>query len=197
MQKFEGAKDGNSPKERLILTAIELFYRQGYDATTVNQIIDASGTHKASFYRYFQSKEDLGAIYLDIQGNQFNEGLKVMMNKSESPKDFIQLWISLLKRQIRSNSFFGCPISKFMNSSEIQESSREKTNEILQIWMNTLTHYFDQKKLEGKLSESFDSHKKAKLFLKLFQGNSQFFIITGNAKYFDEMKQEMLDELTQ
>ncbi len=91
MQKFEGALDGNSPKERLILTAIDLFYRQGYDATTVNQIIDASGTHKASFYRYFQGKEDLGAIYLDTQGNQFNEGLKVMMNKSESSKDFIQL----------------------------------------------------------------------------------------------------------
>ena len=32
-------------------------------------------------------------------------------------------------------------------------------------------------------------------FLKLFQGNSQFYIMTGDIKYFDEMKQEMLDEL--
>ena len=47
----------------------------------------------------------------------------------------------------------------------------------------------------GKLTKNFNSQKKAERFLKLFQGNSQFYIITGDAKYFDEMKQEMLDEL--
>ena len=38
--------DDTGPKERLIKTAIELFYKQGYDATSVNHIIEASSTHK-------------------------------------------------------------------------------------------------------------------------------------------------------
>ena len=37
--------------------------------------------------------------------------------------------------------------------------------------------------------------KKAKTFLKIFQGNAQFYVMTGNVIYFDEMKQEMLEEL--
>jgi len=37
--------------------------------------------------------------------------------------------------------------------------------------------------------------KKAERFLKLFQRNSQFYIMTGDTRYFYEMKQEMLDEL--
>jgi len=187
--------EGLTPKERLVLAAMDLFYRQGYDATTVNQIIEVSATHKASFYRYFHDKEELGVLYLETKGNQFNEGWKILMKKSESPQDFILLWISLLKRQIRNRSFFGCPVAKFMSSSEIPEASKEKASQILNLWMETLTGYFETKKAEGFLKESFDSRQKAKALLKLFQGNSQFFVITGNVKFFEEMKEEMLKEL--
>jgi len=183
------------PRERLVATAMDLFYRQGYDATTVNQIIEVSATHKASFYRYFQDKEELGTLYLEVQGNNFNEGWKVLMKKADTPDDFIQVWVALLKRQIRNKSFFGCPIAKFMSSSEIPSSSKPKAKEILDLWTSTLSDYFESNKQVGKLDASFDSNHKAKTFLKIFQGNSQFFVITGNAKYFDEMKEEMLAEL--
>ncbi|TGL58196.1 TetR/AcrR family transcriptional regulator [Leptospira ognonensis] len=181
------------PRERIIATALDLFYRQGYDATTVNQIIDVSSTHKASFYRYFQDKEELGAIYLDWQGKTFNEGWQILMKKADTPKDFIHLWISLLKRQIRNHAYFGCPIAKFMSSSEIPVSSKNKANEVLQLWTTTLANYFERKKIEGFLGPSFASQKEAKRFLKIFQGNSQFFVMTDNAKYFDEMKEEMME----
>ncbi len=183
------------PKERLVATALDLFYKQGYDATTVNQIIDDSSTHKASFYRYFQDKEELGNIYLDQRGHAFNEGWKILMAKAQTPADFVSLWISLLKRQIRSKSFFGCPIARFMSSSEISESSRDKASSILNLWIETLSDYFERKKNEGLLKQKFNSKQKAKTFLKIFQGNAQFYIMTGNVIYFDEMKQEMLEEL--
>lgn len=181
------------PRERIIETALNLFYQQGYDATTVNQIIDVSSTHKASFYRYFQDKEELGALYLEIQGKNFNEGWKTLMQKADSPVHFIQLWISLLKRQIRNGAYFGCPIAKFMSSSEIPQTSKNKANEVLQLWTTTLGNYFERQKAERFLGESFAPQKEAKRFLKLFQGNSQFFVMTGNAMYFEEMKEEMLD----
>ncbi len=171
--------DDTGPKERLIKTAIELFYKQGYDATSVNHIIEASATHKASFYRYFKSKEELGEEYLKLQGNTFNEGWLYLMAKTDSPQSFINTWVNLLKRQVRGGNFFGCPVAKFMSSSE-------KPND---------SHTNAENKKSGKLPKNFNSQKKAERFLKLFQGNSQFYIMTGDAKYFDEMKQEMLDEL--
>lgn len=43
----------------LILAAFELFGRQGYDETTVEQISDQVGISKRTFFRYFANKEDL------------------------------------------------------------------------------------------------------------------------------------------
>lgn len=46
-------------KGKIISAAWELFYEQGYDDTTVEEIIDKSGTSKGSFYHYFEGKDAL------------------------------------------------------------------------------------------------------------------------------------------
>lgn len=46
-------------KGRIISAAWKLFYKQGYDDTTVEEIIEESGTSKGSFYHYFNGKDAL------------------------------------------------------------------------------------------------------------------------------------------
>lgn len=46
-------------KGRIITAAWKLFYEQGYEDTTVEEIIDESGTSKGSFYHYFNGKDAL------------------------------------------------------------------------------------------------------------------------------------------
>ena len=46
-------------RDELLDVAQRLFARNGYDATTVNQIIGELGVSKGAFYHYFDSKEDL------------------------------------------------------------------------------------------------------------------------------------------
>lgn len=52
-------KRRQSTKSRIVKAAWSLFYRKGYDNTTVEDIINASKTSKGTFYHYFKGKESL------------------------------------------------------------------------------------------------------------------------------------------
>ena len=52
-------KSANNTKSKIVSAAWQLFYEQGFDSTTVDEIIKLSGTSKGSFYHYFDSKDSL------------------------------------------------------------------------------------------------------------------------------------------
>lgn len=52
-------KNKRDTKGKIISAAWELFYEQGYDNTTIEEIISRSGTSKGSFYHYFEGKDSL------------------------------------------------------------------------------------------------------------------------------------------
>ena len=71
-------KSTRNTKSRIVSAAWRLFYEQGYDDTTIEDIIYESGTSKGSFYHYFDSKDALlGSLaYLfDEKYEALEEGL--------------------------------------------------------------------------------------------------------------------------
>ncbi len=52
-------KKGDKRKQEILSAAEELFCRQGYEQTSVQDIIDRLNTSKGSFYHHFSSKESL------------------------------------------------------------------------------------------------------------------------------------------
>lgn len=52
-------KNTRNTKGKIISAAWKLFYDQGYDETTIDEIILESGTSKGSFYHYFEGKDAL------------------------------------------------------------------------------------------------------------------------------------------
>ena len=52
-------RDSRNTRGRIINAAWELFYEQGYEDTTIEEIIERSGTSKGSFYHYFEGKDAL------------------------------------------------------------------------------------------------------------------------------------------
>ncbi len=52
-------KNERNTKGKIINAAWDLFYEQGYEDTTVEEIIEKSGTSKGSFYHYFEGKDAL------------------------------------------------------------------------------------------------------------------------------------------
>ena len=51
--------DSRNTRGRIINAAWSLFYEQGYEDTTIDEIVEASGTSKGSFYHYFEGKDAL------------------------------------------------------------------------------------------------------------------------------------------
>ena len=52
-------RNSRNTRGRIISAAWKLFYEQGYDGTTVEDIVFESGTSKGSFYHYFDGKDAL------------------------------------------------------------------------------------------------------------------------------------------
>ena len=52
-------RNDKNTKGKIINAAWDLFYEQGYEYTTVEEIIEKSGTSKGSFYHYFEVKDAL------------------------------------------------------------------------------------------------------------------------------------------
>ena len=46
-------------RERIVYAAIELFYRHGFHAVGLDRIIAETGVTKTTFYKHFESKDDL------------------------------------------------------------------------------------------------------------------------------------------
>ena len=57
-------------RARLLRTAIRLFGKHGYHATTVPMIVKESGSSTGSFYFYFRNKEDVFAAALESFGKR-------------------------------------------------------------------------------------------------------------------------------
>ena len=52
-------RNSRNTRGRIISAAWKLFYEQGYEGTTVEDIVFESGTSKGSFYHYFDGKDAL------------------------------------------------------------------------------------------------------------------------------------------
>ena len=56
---------GPTARQKIMQAALDLFRKQGFEATGVDQLIQQAGVSKGSFYHAFKSKEALGLAVLD------------------------------------------------------------------------------------------------------------------------------------
>lgn len=70
-------------KQKLLTQALNLFAKQGFDQTSIQQIISASKVSKGAFYHYFSSKEE---ILDEIAENYADKALAIIEKTANDTK---------------------------------------------------------------------------------------------------------------
>ena len=79
-------RKAKNTKGKIITAAWKLFYEQGYDDTTIEEIIDESGTSKGSFYHYFEGKDALLSSLSCLSDDKYEE-LKEQISEDDNSFD--------------------------------------------------------------------------------------------------------------
>ena len=101
-------KKGEESRQRLIECAAELFWKNGYSATGISEILKQTGLPKGSFYFYFKSKDDLATAvteyYQKILLEQFQNS-----SQGNDWESFIEEIFDYLFERATGQTFAGCP----------------------------------------------------------------------------------------
>jgi AcrR family transcriptional regulator len=76
--------DPTAVPERLLAAGLDLFLRQGYNGTGIQQSTDQAGVPKGSFYNHFASKEAFGAAIVDLYSEHSLRSWKRWMRSAPS-----------------------------------------------------------------------------------------------------------------
>lgn len=95
-------------RQRIINAAFELFYSQGYQSTTMDQVITASGVSKPTVYTYFPSKETLCVEYLKERHLREMASLDEAIDKAGTPYQRYLSVILWLRERLIASDYRGC-----------------------------------------------------------------------------------------
>ena len=158
-------------RQRIINTALELFYRQGYLATGINQVIAESGVSKNTFYYYFPSKDDLCVAYLQERHKIWMGWLLDHLNAKPTPYKKLLGLFDFLDTWLRKCDFRGCA---FLNiATEVPDVNHRIRKEVIQHkdeLRKLIRHLLSDLKNSGKEYSGIDVALLSDFLYLLFEG---------------------------
>lgn len=109
-------------REQLLVAGLETLHARGFNATGVQDIVDAAGVPKGSFYNYFASKDALGAEVVQLYAAKAEARLRLLQDSSMPPLVRLRTYFEALNRLgVVSGYAHGCLLGNF--STELSAQS--------------------------------------------------------------------------
>jgi AcrR family transcriptional regulator len=179
----EKGKEKLLKNSEIYTKALDLFVKNGYDATSMSQIAETLGMSKANLYYYCSSKENLlYQIHLDFLNNRFLP----ILEKAEGIRDpaeriaYFLKEFTLLNTSSRANRIL---------VHEVHRLDRNHQSEILEIWKRAYRLIRDSiKELQraGRINKKFRES-----FLTFMWAGMAFWVVY----WFDYSRQTNAEEL--
>lgn len=124
---------GAATRSRIIETAAELMYIRGVAATTLDDVMSASGTSKSQFYHHFSDKDALVREVVERQSTRVLANQQQRLERLDSIRG-LERWRDVMVQNngIRDGAY-GCPVgslaSELVDQSEDARSALAKSFE--------------------------------------------------------------------
>jgi TetR/AcrR family transcriptional repressor of nem operon len=160
----------HSVREKIVETALERFQIQGFNGCGVQDITDAAGVPKGSFYNHFKSKEALAIEVLDryAAGGRFD-----LLATPEVPAiDRLKAHFSFFAERIAGWGFErGCLLGNF--STETADSNpaiRAAMADSFERWTGLVAGVIEEARADGAIAERHDPATLARFLVHAFEG---------------------------
>lgn len=124
VEKPESLRERNRRQThaRIVEVGMELFLAKGYEATTLDEIAEAAGISRRTFFYYFASKDDILVAHLGV----YRDALKTAVLESSSAGGPIEVVTeALLKLSIRFQSARTVAVARLIRESYVARGRRQ------------------------------------------------------------------------
>ena len=173
-------------RDRLVSTAMTLFWEKGYDATSVAEVLQRSGANSGSLYHYFPGKQDLLLAVLDA----YHRGIGPMLLEPawKGVTDPIDRIFALLGRYraaiVSTRCAYGCPIGSLaLEIHEPDPAVRAALVRNFEAWVAAVQACLDE--AAARLPRSLDRRGLAEFVLTTMEGAVMQARTHRNVKFFD------------
>lgn len=182
-------KNSKNTKGKIVSTAWQLFYEQGYDNTTVEEIVDASGTSRGSFYHYFDGKAALLSSLSYLFDEKYDE-LAESMNPDLSPIEKLNLMNQELFLMI-DNTVSVDLLSQLFATQLITNGERHMMSPN-RTYYKLLRQVISEGKQNGTFREEFSVNDIAKAYAMFERGLMYDWCISGGSYSLCQYSQSVL-----
>ncbi|MFO1028864.1 MAG: TetR family transcriptional regulator C-terminal domain-containing protein [Acetobacteraceae bacterium] len=160
-------------RDHLISTGLRLLHTQGFHASGVQDIIQAAGVPKGTFYTHFESKEQFGAEVLGRFWEQrAARTTAILSDETMSPLARLKAWFAgKIAAKAESRNHAGCMIGNF--SAELAVDSRlvrDRLASIFAAWTTLLATTIQEAVDAGEISITLPPETVAAFLIDAFEG---------------------------
>ncbi len=175
MNTKQDIADWSETKCKLVDASVTLMRKQGFHATTVDDICSAAGVTKGGFFHYFKSKEDVARATIEWAGeSKAREFREAPYRQLADPLDRVYGRLDFAKESYGGPNRVtkGCPIG--MIAQELSATHPELRN-VCQDYFSRLAKDLANDIAEAKTLHApdaeFDPNNVAMLYVSMMQGS--------------------------
>jgi TetR/AcrR family transcriptional repressor of nem operon len=160
-------------RDRLLEAGVQTFSKSGFNGCSVQDITDAAGVPKGSFYNHFESKEALGAAALrHYWADRAGDWLRVLNKPGLSPRARLRLYFEQVTTEIAEIGFTcGCLIGNM--AAELSDHSpviATQLSAIFACWSQRVGDCIREAQAAGEIKSDADPEQLAAFVLNAWEG---------------------------
>ena len=178
MKKANGAPDAAVPargrprsfdRDAALERAMQVFWRQGYEATSVSDLTRAMGINPPSLYAAFGDKEHLYLAALERYEQERRERVVEVLEQAPSARQAIERLLESAANEMASGECRGCMLV-LSTAQCAEERLQSALAERRAAPKRALKARFDRAVREGELARGTDTAALADFYTTVFQG---------------------------